>query len=267
MARMSPLDLDLNLALDTARRAAEAAGRAALAHFRTGVAVERKPDRSPVTAADREAEAAILDVVRAAYPGASILAEESGAHAGDPSLRWIVDPLDGTRGFSRGGRFWGPLVALEHAGEIVAGAAALPADGELYFAARGRGCHRGDGAPVRLSGIDDWAEATLSVGELPRLVETPQGDGVLALVRAAASTRCYGDVAGALMVLGGRAEVWLEAGVKIWDLGPLPILFEEAGGAFTDLGGARTIAGGTALGSNGRLHDFALETLQGGAAR
>ena len=141
------------------------------------------------------------------------------------------------------------MVALEHEGEIVAGAAALPADGELWFAARGRGCHRGDGAPVRLSGIDDWAEATLSLGELPRLLETPAADGVLELVRTAASARLYGDVAGALMVLAGRAEVWLEAGVKLWDLGPMPILFSEAGGAFTDLAGARTLAGGTALGS------------------
>ena len=261
---MTPLDLDLDLALETARRAAEAAGRAALAHFRTGVAVERKPDRSPVTAADRDAEAAILEIVRAAFPAASILAEETGAHAGDPSLRWIVDPLDGTRGFTRGGSFWGPLIALEHNGEIVAGAAALPAAGELYFAARGRGCHRGDGAPVRLSGIDDWAEATISVGELPRLYETAGAAGVGALVRTAASARCYGDVAGALMVLAGRAEVWLEAGVRIWDIAPMKILFEEAGGRFTDLAGVPTVGNGHALGSNGRLHDYVLATLNAG---
>ena len=257
-------DLDLDLALDTVRRAAEAGGRAALAHFRTGVAVERKPDRSPVTAADRDAEAAILDVVRAALPAASILAEESGAHAGDPSLRWIIDPLDGTRGFARGGAFWGPLVALAQAGEIVAGAAALPASGELYFAARGRGCHRGDGVPVRLSGIDDWAEATISIGEIPRLFETPSAGGLGTLVRTAASARCYGDVAGALMVLAGRAEVWLEAGVRIWDIAPMKILFEEAGGAFSDLGGTRSVENGTALGSNGRLHDYVLAQLSAG---
>jgi histidinol-phosphatase len=174
------------------------------------------------------------------------------------------DPLDGTRGFSRGGSFWGPLVALEHRGEIVAGAAALPASGELYFAARGRGCHRGDGARVQLSGIEDWAEATLSVGEVPRLVATPQADGVLALVRTAASTRCYGDVGGALMVLAGHAECWLEAGVRVWDLGPMPILFEEAGGTFTDLAGARTLAGGSAVATNGRVHEFVSQQLRAG---
>jgi histidinol-phosphatase len=258
--------VDLALALDVARRAAEAAGRAALPYFRADVAVERKADRSPVTAADRDAEAAILAIVRAAFPDASILAEESGAHAGDPALRWIIDPLDGTRGFTRGGTFWGPLIALEHKGEIVAGAAALPAAGELYVAARGRGCWRGDGTAVRLSRVGDWAEATLSVGELPRLFALPEGDGVRRLVDSAASTRCYGDVGGALMVLAGRAEVWLEAGVQRWDLAPLPILFTEAGGEFTDFAGARDLSRGNAIGSNGLLHAHVRATLESAGA-
>lgn len=252
---------DLDLALDTARRAAEAAGRAAMAWFRTDVPVERKADRTPVTAADRDAEAAILRLLTAAFPQASILAEETGSHPGDPSLRWIVDPLDGTRGFARGGTFWGPLIALEHRGEIVAGAAALPALGELYYAARGRGCHRNQGERVRLSGVSEWSEATLSLGELSRLLEGPRAAGVSQLLRTAASVRSYGDVAGALMVLAGRAEVWLEAGVKPWDLAPLKILFEEAGGRFTDLAGTPTIENGSALGSNGALHSHALSAL------
>src|SRR5512134_476203 len=132
-------DLDLKLAMETARRAAEAASRASLAHFRRGVRVEVKPDRSPVTAADRDSEQAVLEVVRSAFPAHAFLGEETGEHAGSASSRWLGDPLDGTRGFTRGGSFWGPLVALEHEGEIVAGAMALPALGETYFAARGRG--------------------------------------------------------------------------------------------------------------------------------
>src|SRR6185503_17820622 len=120
-----PRKIDLALALDTARRAAEAAARVAMPHFERGVAVETKSDETPVTAADRDSEAAIFEVIQKAFPDASILSEETGAVAGDPKLRWIVDPLDGTRGFTRGGFFWGPLIALEHNGEIVAGAAAL----------------------------------------------------------------------------------------------------------------------------------------------
>src|SRR5512138_2072224 len=135
-------DLDLAKAMETARQAAEAATAASLAHFRRGVRVEVKPDRTPVTQADRDSEAAILAVVKAAFPDHGFLGEETGAHAGAGASRWIVDPLDGTKGFTRGREFWGPLVALEHEGRIVAGAMALPALGETYWAARGRGCWR-----------------------------------------------------------------------------------------------------------------------------
>src|SRR5512138_2819956 len=112
---MSSLDLDL--ALETARAAVEAAARVALPHFRRGVTAELKADRSPVTVADRESEQAIFDVIRAAFPGHALMGEETGAHAGAGAgvrTRWIVDPLDGTRGFTRGEPFWGPLVGLEH---------------------------------------------------------------------------------------------------------------------------------------------------------
>ncbi len=99
------MSLDLDLALATSRRAVEAASAVALRHFRKEVHVELKPDRSPVTVADRESESAILAVIRTAFPDHAILGEETGAHAGSASTRWIVDPLDGTRGFTRGETF------------------------------------------------------------------------------------------------------------------------------------------------------------------
>jgi histidinol-phosphatase len=262
------MPLDLDLALATARRAVEEASRASLAHFHRGVRVEVKPDRTPVTAADRDAEAAIVAVIRATFPGHAILGEESGSHAGDAATRWIVDPIDGTRGFTRGGSFWGPLVALEHEGRVVAGAMAMPALGEVYWAARGRGAwlRRGEGeaARLRVSGIADWREATLSFGEF-RGVFTPERErAVLGLARGAAQARCYGDLAGAAMVLQGRAEAWVEAGVQVWDIAPLAILAEEAGGRFTDLAGAETAGSGNCLVSNGRVHDEVLRALAGG---
>lgn len=251
--------------METARRAAEAASAAALRHFRTGVRVEVKPDRTPVTAADREAEAAALAAIRAAFPSHAVLGEESGVHAGDAAARWIVDPIDGTRGFTRGGSFWGPLVALEHLGTVVAGAMALPVLGETYWAARGLGCwlRSGTAGPVRLrvSGVADWSEATLSLGEMRFVLAPPAGDRIVALARTAASARCYGDLAGAAMVLTGRAEAWIEAGVQVWDLAPLQVLVEEAGGRFTDFEGRPTIAGGRCVASNGRVHRHLLDAL------
>src|SRR5512137_2292528 len=257
--------LDLDRALATARRAVEAASRASLAHFRRGVRVEVKPDRTPVTAADRDAEAAVVDVIRGAFPGHAILGEATGAHPGDAATRWFVDPIEGTRGFTRGGSFWGPLVALEHEGRVVAGAMAMPAISETYWAARGRGAFVSrDGAdPVRLqvSGISDWAESSLSFGEFRGVFAPERERAVLDLARSAAQARCYGDLAGAAMVLTGRAEAWIEAGVQVWDIAPLLVLAEEAGGRFTDLAGKPTAASGNCLLSNGRVHEHVLRAL------
>jgi histidinol-phosphatase len=264
------MPLELDRALATARRAVEAASAAALRHFRRGVRVEVKPDRTPVTAADRDAEAAIVAVIRAAHPGHAILGEESGAHLGDAANRWIVDPIDGTRGFTRGGSFWGPLVALEHEGDVVVGAMAMPALGETLWAARGRGAwmerEGADPARLEISRISDWAEASLSFGEFRGVFSPEREQAILELARTAAQARCYGDLAGAAMVLTGRAEAWIEDGVKIWDIAPLKVLAEEAGGRFTDLAGRSTVSSGNCLLSNGLVHEHVLRVLSAPAS-
>lgn len=254
--------IDLERALDAARRAVTAAARASLPYFRRGVAVETKPDRTPVTAADRAAESAILEVIRGAFPDHDVLAEESGAHGRGGPARWVVDPLDGTRGFARGGAHWGPLVALERAGEVLVGAMALPALGETYWAARGMGAWR-DGERLRVSGTADWREATVSLGEVGRLLDPPHGPAVADLARAAASARACGDLASPAMLLDGRADAWLEYGVKVWDVAPLAVLVEEAGGRFTDFAGRASIESGSVVATNGRLHAHVLAALAG----
>jgi histidinol-phosphatase len=205
-------------------------------------------------------------VIRERFPGHAVLGEETGAHAGE-GARWIVDPVDGTRGFTRGGSFWGPLVALEVEGRVAAGAMAMPALGSVYWAARGRGAWRSDrgGPPARLavSGIAAWEEATLSLGELRFLLEPDRREAVNRLTVTAAQARCYGDLAGCAMVLDGRAEAFLEAGVQVWDIAPLRILVEEAGGRFTDLAGNETHLSGACVASNGRVHDHLIAALRG----
>ena len=258
---MSSFD-QIGRAVETAREAVRVGGAAAMRHFRTGVRVETKADRSPVTAADRQAEAAILGVIRAAFPDHAITGEETGDHAGAAGLRWIVDPVDGTRGFTRGGAFWGPLVALVHDGDVVAGAMALPVPGLTYWAGRGLGAFR-DGERLHVSGVSGWSEATLSLGELRDLLAPVRREAVVELTRTAASARCYGDLAGCAMLLDGRADAWLESGVKIWDLAPLRILVEEAGGRFTDFAGRATIESGNAIATNGKLHEHLLSALRG----
>jgi histidinol-phosphatase len=143
----------------------------------------------------------------------------------------------------------------------------MPALGEYYWAARGLGAWRqaGAGAPERLrvSGIAAWEEATLSLGELKFLLAPERRDQVNRLTVTAAQARGYGDLAGCAMVLTGRAEAFVEAGVQVWDIAPLKILIEEAGGRFTDLDGKATHLSGCCVASNRLVHQQVLEVLAG----
>ncbi|HEY6178439.1 MAG TPA: inositol monophosphatase family protein, partial [Kofleriaceae bacterium] len=111
---------------------------------------------------------------------------------------------------------------------------------------------------LAVSAIADLADATLSLGELRRMMTHP---GVQSLVERAASTRCYGDLAGCTMVLDGRAEVWIEGGVKPWDVAAPAILIAEAGGRYTDWTGAPSFESGYAIASNGLVHDEILRAM------
>jgi len=258
--------IDLEKARRVATEAVTRAGELALKHWKAAGMqardVETKPDRSPVTAADKEAEATIRALLREEFPDHDFIGEETGALDRGAQYAWVVDPIDGTRGFTRGGKFWGGLVGLVSEGRSLAGAMALPALGDVYAAARGLGATK-NGAPLRVSNVALWADATLSMGEMQHLFRRPDHAALMALVTTAASSRCYGDLAGCAMVLEGRAEAWIEGGVKIWDLAPLQILIEEAGGTFTDFGGVPTIGSGEAVATNGRVHAHVLSVLRG----
>lgn len=254
--------IDLEHARRVALEAVTRAGEAELRYWRGDrLAVETKADQSPVTAADKEGEAIIREVVRAAFPEHGFLGEETGVGASASPYTWVVDPIDGTRGFVRGGKFWGPLVALVSEGRSLVGAMALPALGDVYVAARGLGATK-NGERLQVSTVSAWKEATLSLGEMHHLFKRADAAGLTELIRTTASTRGYGDLAGCALLLDGRADAWIEAGVQIWDLAPLQVLVEEAGGTFTDLEGRSSIASGGAVASNGALHAHVLAALQ-----
>ncbi|MCI0547182.1 MAG: hypothetical protein L0027_07845 [Candidatus Rokubacteria bacterium] len=253
-------DRTLEAALDAARTG----GAIALRSFRADVRVMRKADQSPVTQADHETEAAIVDRLRPAFPDVGFLGEEFGAQ-GNQSRRWIVDPIDGTKNFVRGIPYWATLLALEEDGEVTLGVVHSPATGELFWARRGQGAWA-DGAPLRVSPIERLAEATLvhsSLNYLKALRPGPHWEGFLALVDRTDRQRGFGDYFGYTFILRGQAELMLEADVKPWDIAPFKVLFEEAGGRFSDFSGQPTIYSGTALASNGRLHEEALALLKG----
>lgn len=247
--------------LDAMIEAARAGGAVALGHFRRGVEVGLKADRSPVTAADHEAEAAIVETLRRAFPDHGVLGEESGAR-GSAERRFIVDPIDGTRNFIRGIPIWAVMVALEERGAVTAGVIWEPVRGNLYSARRSQGAFL-NGERIRVSRVAALAEATLVHATLNALRRDGLWDGFVRLVDATGRQRGFGDYLCYTTIAEGKAELALATNVKVWDLAAAKILLEEAGGRLTDAGGTESLASGTALASNGLLHEAALRLLAG----
>jgi histidinol-phosphatase len=247
--------------LAAAIEAAKAAGKIALKHFRTALTVETKADGTPVTEADRRCEEKIVETLARAFPEAGFLGEEMGEQAGRTPSRWIIDPIDGTKNFVRGIPFFATLIALEEAGEITAGVIHAPASGDLLYARKGQGAFA-DGRRARVSTVSALGEAMLIHGGLRDLMASPYWAPFLELAARTARQRGFGDALGHIQVIRGSAEVVLEPEVKAWDLAATKIIVEEAGGRFSDLKGSPSVYNGTALISNGRVHDAVLEILK-----
>jgi histidinol-phosphatase len=252
-------DPDLRTLLAVAQDAAFVGGRRTLAYFGTGTAAtEWKADQTPVTLADREAERLIRGVIGRTFPDHAILGEEDGETAGSAPVRWIVDPLDGTRTFVRGVPLYGTLIGVEVESEPAVGVVYLPALDEMVAAARGLGC-TWNGRPCRASATTNLSDA-LAVVTDERAARARSGawDRIVA---GTALQRTWADCYGYVLVATGRAEVSLDPIMNVWDCAALLPIVEEAGGRFTDWSGRRTIHGGEAVATNGILHDEVLALL------
>src|SRR5258705_6047989 len=242
--------------------AARAGGATALEHYRRGVSVSLKADRSPVTEADRAAEAAILDVLRAGCPDHGALGEELG-DSGPRTRRFIVDPIDGTRNFVRRIPTWAVLIGLEEEGQVIAGVVYQPVTGTLHTAWRGQGAYR-DGAPIRVSPVDALERALVVHSSVNFLRRSAYWEGFLPLTDRTQVQRGFGDFSAYLWVAEGQGEIALSTTVKAWDVAALKVLAEEAGGRVTGVGGGSGLYGRTRLASNGLLHDAALAAMRKG---
>jgi histidinol-phosphatase len=241
------LSPDLELAL----RMGDAADAISLPHFRSGLTIETKPDLTPVTEADRAVEVELRRMLAAERAGDAILGEEGGAD-GAGSRRWILDPIDGTRNYARGVPVWATLVALETDGVVVLGVVSAPALGRRWWAERGQGAAM-DGEPMRVSAVRQVEEAVLSFSldsEVP------------ALAQRAWHARALGDFWAHMLVAEGAVDGAIDAvGVSEWDLAAVQVIVEEAGGRFSDFGGSSRIDSGTAVTSNGLLHEELLAAV------
>jgi histidinol-phosphatase len=239
--------------LDLALRLADAADEIALSRFRArDLVVETKPDRTPVTEADRAVETELRTILGLERRRDAILGEEEG-QTGSSARRWIVDPIDGTRNYSRGVPVWATLIALEDHGQVTVGVVSAPALHRRWWAERGAGAHA-NGDVVRVSRIARPEDAVLTFAleqSLPRLAGR------------AWHARGYGDFWSHMLVAEGAVDGAIDAiGVSVWDLAAVQVIVEEAGGTFTDFAGEHRIDGQSAISSNGLLHADLLEAVR-----
>lgn len=252
----SPAD-DLALALTMA----DAADQLTTARYlATDLHVETKPDLTPVTEADRAAEIAIREHLGNERGDDAVLGEELGLTGGEHNpRRWILDPIDGTKNFVRGVPVWGTLIGLQVDGVLQVGVVSAPALGRRWYAARGEGAYVvGEHAPtgrLRVSGIAQLHDACVTHSDLALAAQHGLADATMAVAKAAWRTRGYGDFWMHMLVAEGAVDAAFETDVKPWDLAAVAMIVEEAGGCFTDLAGGTGIDGGSALSTNGLLHD------------
>jgi histidinol phosphatase-like enzyme (inositol monophosphatase family) len=233
--------------LEFARRIAIAAGENAARIRVGGITAETKSDDSPVTIADKENERLIREAIETDFPRDGILGEEGSSKASSSGRRWIIDPIDGTRDFVRGNRFWCVLLALEEAGESLVGVTHFPLLDETYWAVQGCGSYR-NGGRLHSSSVTSLDACSFNPNGLHLIEARPHLPQVVELMQRSWSVRSYGGALDACMVAAGQADIWFEPKVAVWDLAAPKLIIEEAGGAFFAFDGSRSIDKGTAIG-------------------
>ncbi|MGH8121224.1 MAG: inositol monophosphatase family protein [Rudaea sp.] len=231
----------LDSALDLAKQAAAAAAAVIARHYRAGCAVEIKADQTPVTIADREAEAAIKRVLKTTFPDHAFYGEEEGRE-GDGDFLWLIDPIDGTRSFVRGYPMFSTQIALMHRGELVLGVSSASEFCETAWARRGGGAWFSDarlnGAPMRIAQTAEFGAATaISFGNVKTLSRGAGWNALAGLIQRCGRTRGYGDFYHYHLLARGSLDLVIESDVNILDIAALAVIVREAGGTFTDLGG------------------------------
>ena len=241
--------MNLRPYLDFATDLGYRAGRITLGYFNTGLRPDYKSDDTPVTAADRAAEAFIRGEIEKTYPGHAIVGEEMGEQAGSGNaFRWIVDPIDGTKSFMHGVPLYGVLIGLEIEGEVRVGVCYCPGTDEMLAGADGEGAWW-NGRRARVSQVDTLKRACICYTSMHGFDQYGRTAALDRIQKATYMVRGWSDAYGYLLVATGRAEAMLDPIMNVWDCAPFPPIFREAGGYF-----------GSWAGKPGHQHNEALAT-------
>ena len=249
----------LKVALAAARKAAEISR----SYYAGNFTVTTKEDLTPVTQADVECEEAIRDIILGAFPGHGFYGEETGKSQADAEFLWLVDPIDGTKGFVRQYPFFSTQIALMHNGELVLGVSSGTMMDELAWAERGQGAWL-NGRRLSVSEISDPDRAAVSTGNLKSLASGSGWAALGGIVERADRIRGYGDFYHYHLLAAGKIEAVIESDVNILDIAALAVIVTEAGGVFTNLnGGKPDLEIRSVLAANPQLHATYLERLSG----
>jgi histidinol-phosphatase len=250
--------------LATALAAARAAADVINRYYQRNAQVTIKEDKTPVTEADVEAEKVIRAILEERFPSHGFYGEETGRKALDAEYLWLVDPIDGTKSFVREYPMFSTQIALMHRGRLIVGVSSAPAYGELAWGEVGVGAWLND-APIRVSGVETFEQATLSTGNLKTLASSgPRWAALGRLIPGLNRIRGYGDFLHYHLLASGRIDAVVESDVGILDVAACAVIVEAAGGRFTDLEGRPlTLESRSVLATNGRMHDPILAALGG----
>jgi histidinol-phosphatase len=226
-----------------------------------GFEVSRKADGTAVTEIDLAVERRLRAELGRRLPGHAVLGEEDGLAGAEDAPRWIIDPIDGTTNYVKGNPVWATLIALQVDGDEVVGVVSAPGLGARWDGVRG-GPARRNGREVHVSSVSRLKDAEVSLGGLKYFRAAGRAGLVDALAAGTARQRGYGDFWQHCLVASGSTDLALEAEVNLWDLAAVRCVVEAAGGRFTSLEGVASADEGTALSSNGLLHDEALALVR-----
>ncbi len=248
----------LKVAIEAAKKAEEVI----MHYYSDSIRVTLKPDQSPVTVADVESEKVIIETIRAALPDHGFLGEESGNENVDSEYVWIIDPIDGTKNYTRQVPIFGTQIALAHRGELILGVSNAPALHELMYAEKGSGAFLGD-KQVYVSKTENLSDAWASSGGLKYYLGIGKEEGVGKLIRQTYRQRIFGDFWQHTLIAQGKFDIACEAYVKIWDVAAVTVIVREAGGMVTDLNGKEIDFNTTSfISTNGLLHNAVVDLFK-----
>ncbi len=245
----------INVAIDAAKQA----GALAYSYFKKNLKVSYKADKSPVTIADLEAEKLIRSIITKNFPNHGIIGEELENVNPKAKYQWVIDPIDGTKRFSIGHKYWSVLIAVLENNKPIIGISFFPATDEFFQAQKGKGTYL-NGKRLKVSNVKNLEDAFTCHRPITHFTKINKAKQVIDLLLASKTNIGDGYSVGHNFLLKGKVDIVLETG-NMWDFAAPAILVEEAGGKFTDLDGKLSLTSGNALATNGLLHNQVLKIL------